>query len=616
MKQKRYFCRPVWALFLIVSQLLSACTFSACGSSDVKATTMHLSKTEGNVTVADNRGSDLEPQEQLGLYDGYQVATQAESYAWINLDHVKLTKMDAESRIGIQKDGSDLEILVQSGSLFFNVTEPLSEDETMNIRTSNMIVGIRGTCGWVEVPDQNHMQVSLLEGSVTCMVFDLTGRILASETISAGETARMIYHPDGESSIQKEELRLPDIPPYVLEEVEDAEIPTIQDTLERLNGEQPWNEEPETEEAPSGEQMEADRQRKAAFLEILNSLPPEEAMYARLGDLNGDGVEDLLTFGAYNFRLTPGQCFIGYIWNGSSVNRTPLDKTEFMHTFGTAGGFDFPGYAVYRERSTGILYIRYMIHMDGHISCSFENALDQIPLEYEYDYELPGSNAEKDRILTEIQTWTDERFELLDIIDTYALSSTVEDLKVRLSEEITAGEEDAAIQEQELSFGQDTLPAEVDSMPFVFASGAGGWATHLTLHADGSFEGEFYDSELGESGEGFRSTRYTCIFSGQFTNIRKVNDYTYSMIPDHMATQVPSGTEWIEGDTRYVASDPYGIQAGEPVLLYTPDAPVEELPQEFLDWRMMDRDVLSGPLSYYALFYPAGTGVFFPNSPQ
>ena len=62
--------------------------------------------------------------------------------------------MDENSEISITKDDLKLSINVKSGGLFFNVTEPLAEDETMNIRTSSMIVGIHSTCGWVEVPDR------------------------------------------------------------------------------------------------------------------------------------------------------------------------------------------------------------------------------------------------------------------------------------------------------------------------------------------------------------------------------------------------------------------------------------------------------------------------------
>ena len=43
-----------------------------------------------------------------------------------------------------------MDIQLRSGSLFFSVTQPLEDDETMNIRASTLLVGIRGTCGWVD----------------------------------------------------------------------------------------------------------------------------------------------------------------------------------------------------------------------------------------------------------------------------------------------------------------------------------------------------------------------------------------------------------------------------------------------------------------------------------
>lgn len=56
-----------------------------------------------------------------------------------------MPKWTRTGAIQIEKSGKNLEIVVDRGGLFFNITEPLAEDETMNIRTSGMMVGIRGT---------------------------------------------------------------------------------------------------------------------------------------------------------------------------------------------------------------------------------------------------------------------------------------------------------------------------------------------------------------------------------------------------------------------------------------------------------------------------------------
>lgn len=195
------------ALLLAFALLLS---LAAC-SNGASATTMHLKHTEGTVAVSDEAGEAVELLENLGLYSGYGVGTRSESYAWINLDDVKLTKMDQESEIAIQKEGKRLEINVKSGALFFNVTEPLAEDESMDIRTSTMVVGIRGTCGWVEVPDAEHMNLYLLEGTVECSVGDKT------VTVHAGETAAMTA--DGEITVTA--FTAPRIPAFVRKEIED-----------------------------------------------------------------------------------------------------------------------------------------------------------------------------------------------------------------------------------------------------------------------------------------------------------------------------------------------------------------------------------------------------------
>ena len=38
---------------------------------------------------------------------------------------------------------------------------------------------------------------------------------------------------------------------------------------------------------------------------------------------------------------------------------------------------------------------------------------------------------------------------------------------------------------------------------YTFASGAGAWATSLELYEDGSFAGDYHDSDMGDSGDGY-----------------------------------------------------------------------------------------------------------------
>ncbi len=197
MRKKR-----ILALTLTLSLLLTSCGGGA------EATTMCLRKTEGMVGIFDDGSKEITPRDGLGLYSGYGVDTSSESYAWIDLDGVKLTKLDEDSDIAITKEGRKLEIEVKSGNLFFNVTEPLADDESMNIRTSTMLVGIRGTCGWV-----TQDAVALLEGTVEVTAGE------QSVTITAGEMAVLTK----EGVLEAEPITAASIPAFVWEEIADDE---------------------------------------------------------------------------------------------------------------------------------------------------------------------------------------------------------------------------------------------------------------------------------------------------------------------------------------------------------------------------------------------------------
>lgn len=197
--------KRILALTLALSLLLTACGGGA------SAVTMRLKKTEGTVGVSDNGGKDVTPREDLSLYSGYRVDTQTESYAWVSLDEAKLAKLDQDSEIAITKEGKKLEIEVESGSLFFNVTQPLADDESMNIRTSTMALGIRGTCGWV-----TQDTAALLEGKVEVTAGE------QSVTISAGEVA--FITDSGE--IEVFPFTREDVPVFVLPEIEADEALT------------------------------------------------------------------------------------------------------------------------------------------------------------------------------------------------------------------------------------------------------------------------------------------------------------------------------------------------------------------------------------------------------
>lgn len=200
-------CIPI--LLFILSLLLASC---GNGKDDASATTMRLRKTEGKVRINDAQDKDIEAREDLALYSGYGLKTKTESFAWVDLDSVKLAKLDESSKIEIEKDGDDLTILLRDGNIFFQITEPLGDDESMSIRTSSMMIGIRGTCGWIETEKSGDVtKIYLLEGKVKCRAGEESVTVTAGEMAMIGEDSGLIV----------ETFSADAIPPFVSDEAKD-----------------------------------------------------------------------------------------------------------------------------------------------------------------------------------------------------------------------------------------------------------------------------------------------------------------------------------------------------------------------------------------------------------
>ncbi|MFR6344247.1 MAG: hypothetical protein ACLUO4_05290 [Christensenellales bacterium] len=149
------------------------------------------------------------------------------------------------------------------------------------------------------------------------------------------------------------------------------------------------------------------------------------------------------------------------------------------------------------------------------------------------------------------------------------------------------------------------LPDGIFPMDLVFASGVGGWSSTLTLKQDGTFTGSYHDSEMGSTGDSYPGgTVYVCEFSGSFTDIKKVDDYNYTMKLDQVKSQKEANEEWIEDGVRYIASRPAGVEEGENFTLYFPQTPTEGLSEDFLSWwpKRFDLDNKPTTLSCYGLF--------------
>ena len=159
----------------------------------------------------------------------------------------------------------------------------------------------------------------------------------------------------------------------------------------------------------------------------------------------------------------------------------------------------------------------------------------------------------------------------------------------------TSAEEDQQGQntvEDDTPEGQGASAAEtafsyrqMEMLSFCFSSGAGAWSTDMTVSADGSFDGLYSDTDMGDMGEGYpNGTVYFCKFSGRFGELKKVNDFTYQTTIVEMQYENEPDTEEIIDGTLYRYTDVYGLENAENILFYLPGMPVEALSEECLSW--------------------------------
>ena len=145
-------------------------------------------------------------------------------------------------------------------------------------------------------------------------------------------------------------------------------------------------------------------------------------MYAALGDLNGDGTEDLLIFGKGVFEEYGSTryhfTFTALIWDGAEVQRMPLEQGGMSDL-----GYSDDGAAVYRERETGTLYVRHIFGMDGWRETNFENAADYVSFPYPDDPSGRGDEvtaeeaAEIEKGTRQVDQEIEARFEVFDSLE-------------------------------------------------------------------------------------------------------------------------------------------------------------------------------------------------------
>ncbi len=127
--------------------------------------------------------------------------------------------------------------------------------------------------------------------------------------------------------------------------------------------------------------------------------------------------------------------------------------------------------------------------------------------------------------------------------------------------------------------------ADLSKYSFEFSSGVGAWGEWFTIEKDGYFTGLFNDSNMGETGEGYEDgTRYSSSYFGHFTNLTKIDDYTYQMTLADISYKEPIGTSEIEDKILYIYTGSYCLGGTDTFTIYLPGAPLEVLSEDIYSW--------------------------------
>ena len=181
------------------------------------ATTMRILRIEGTVTVEDANGNEKPITDNMRFGSGEAVNTAAKSLASIGLDDHKVVTLQENSRAEFKKAGNKLELNLTEGGIFFEVDKPLEEDETFDVRTSTMVVGIRGTSGYVYVDSEGHECLLLTDGKVHIVGTNPVTGEKKEVYVTAGQNVRVYLYNDRDVDsimFELEEFTEADIPEF------------------------------------------------------------------------------------------------------------------------------------------------------------------------------------------------------------------------------------------------------------------------------------------------------------------------------------------------------------------------------------------------------------------
>lgn len=159
-------------------------------------------------------------------------------------------------------------------------------------------------------------------------------------------------------------------------------------------------------------------------------------------------------------------------------------------------------------------------------------------------------------------------------------------------------------------YQKSIMGESVSSLPInseiklLYASGAGAWGDYLHINPDGSFSGEYHDSDMGiaDENEYPNGTVFIDRYSGKYGNFIKIDDCTYLLTVLEETHEFEPNAEWIEDGIRFVSTSPENPDIGTEYVLCLPGKPLSEIPKSVKEWELGNDS--ENTLTGYCL-YPA-----------
>lgn len=158
------------------------------------------------------------------------------------------------------------------------------------------------------------------------------------------------------------------------------------------------------------------------------------------------------------------------------------------------------------------------------------------------------------------------------------------------AEKTTTSEKNAA---------QPTILDALVGKNFVFSSGSGGWGSSLSIGPNGTFSGDYHDSDMGSTGPGYPGgTISESKVSGQFTRPHQVSPTLYEVDIENLQYEKPVGSSEIKENRKYEYSEAYGISKNTRMAIYLPGTPISSMPEElrFYSYGLIPEDSQTLPV--------------------